>query len=123
MKKKEKKSIRKILAILFVVVVFATIPVSTAFASGDTRASTTTTKQTTVSGCKDDKHSMPIGNTGKWFNSRSELVSHYQNVVNGWNSKLNKNEITWEEYTKNCPQGYKAWNCSKCGMWTGNFTY
>lgn len=123
MNTKEKKSIRKILAILFVVVVFATIPVSTAFASGDTRTSTTTTKQTIVSGCKDDEHSMPIGNMGKWFNSRSELQAYVSSVMESWNNKFHNGEITREEYYKKCPQGYKAWSCSKCGMWTGDFTY
>ena len=123
MNTKEKKSIRKILAILFVVVIFATIPVSTAFASGDARASTTTTKQTTVSGCEDDKHSMPTGNIGKWFNSRSEVDAYFSSTCTQMWNKYQSGAITRDEYIKNCPQGYKAWSCSKCGMWTGDFTY
>lgn len=77
----------------------------------------------TTSGCASGNHSMGVGNIGRWFNNRNELTSHYQNVVNGWNNKLNNSEITWEEYIKNCPQGYKSWSCSNCGKWTGNFTY
>ena len=123
MNTKEKKSIRKILAILFVVVIFATIPVSTAFANGDTRASTTTTKQTTVSGCKDDKHSMPTGNMGKWFNSRSEVDAYFSSTCSQWLTKYQNGEISRDDYMKKCPSGYKAWSCSKCGMWTGDFTY
>ncbi len=123
MNTKEKKSIRKILAILFVVVVFATIPVSTVFASGDTRTSTTTTKQTTVSGCEDDKHSMPIGDIGKWFNNKAELQTYVNGVIAEWRTKLVNGTITQEEYNKNAPTGYEAWSCAKCGMWTGNFKY
>ncbi len=77
----------------------------------------------TTSGCASGNHSMGVGNIGRWFNNRNELTSHYQNVVNGWNNKLNNSEITWEEYIKKCPSGYKAWSCSSCGKWTGNFTY
>lgn len=123
MNTKEKKSIRKILAILFVVVIFATIPVSTAFASGNARASTTTTKQTTVSGCKDDKHSMPTGDIGKWFSNRNELQTYVNSIIAEWREKRANGEITLEEYNKNAPTGYEAWSCAKCGMWTGNFKY
>ncbi len=68
-------------------------------------------------------HTMPIGNMGKWFNSRNELVEYYNDVVNKWNSKADSGEITEEEYAKNCPAGYEAWSCATCGKWTGNFKY
>ena len=123
MNTKEKKSIRKILAILFVVVIFATIPVSTAFASGNARASTTTTKQTTVSGCKDDKHSMPTGDIGKWFSNRNELQTYVNSIIAEWREKRANGEITLEEYNKNAPTGYSGWSCANCGKWTGNFKY
>ena len=115
---KDKKIGKNILAILLVFAVFFTFPISTVFAS-----SNTTTSSTTSSSCASGNHSMSVGNIGRWFNNRNELTSHYQNVVNGWNNKLNNSEITWEEYIKNCPQGYKSWSCSNCGKWTGNFTY
>ena len=123
MNTKENKSIRKILAILFIFVVLATIPISTAFASGDARTSTTTTKQTTVSGCKDDKHSMPTGDIGKWFSNRNELQTYVNSIIAEWREKRANGEITLEEYNKNAPTGYEAWSCAKCGMWTGNFKY
>ena len=88
-----------------------------------TQKHTTTKKETTTNGCASGNHSMGVGNIGRWFNNRNELTSHYQNVVNGWNNKLNNSEITWEEYIKKCPSGYKSWSCSSCGKWTGNFTY
>ena len=119
----KEKAIRRILAILCVAVIFATIPISTAFANSDTKASTTTTMQTTASGCKDDKHSMPTGNIGKWFNSRSEVDAYFSSTCSKWLTKLDNGTITVDEYIKNCPQGYKAWSCSKCGKWTGDFTY
>lgn len=67
------------------------------------------------------QHSMPIGNMGRWFSSRSELISYYQGIVNSWNSKYENGEITWDEYVANVPGGYECWSCSGCGKWTGNF--
>ena len=119
----DRYSINKIFALLLVLAVVLSIPVSTAFASGDTRASTTTTKQTTVSGCKDDKHSMPTGNMEKLFNSRSEVESYWKQVCNSWSSKWESGQITDAEYYANSPYGYKAWSCSNCGKWTGDFKY
>ena len=37
-------------------------------------------------------HTMPIGNMGKWFNSRNELVEYYNDVVNKWNNKADSGE-------------------------------
>lgn len=66
---------------------------------------------------------MSVGDIGKWFSSRSEVQAYVQTVGNNWLNKYDKGEITRDEYIKNCPQGYKAWSCSSCGKWTGNFTY
>lgn len=86
--------------------------------------SKTTAVQNTISYCSDsDSHGITCGEMGKWFNSRKELETYYSSVVEGWNNKLNNNEITWKEYVKSCPQGYKSWSCSYCGKWTGNFKY
>ena len=68
-------------------------------------------------------HSMSCGNMGKWFNSRTELVSYYKKIVNEWNTKYENGTISWEELMKNCPRGYECWSCSYCGKWTGNFKY
>ncbi len=85
---------------------------------------TTTTTQKVVSTCtNNDNHSMKCGGMGKWFNSRNEVQAYVGSVMESWNDKFRNGEITWEEYTKNCPSGYKSWSCSYCGKWTGNFTY
>lgn len=78
---------------------------------------------TTTSGCANGNHSMPTGNIGKWFNSRNELNSYYLNVGKEWNNKYSNGKITFEELTKNCPEGYECWSCSNCGKWSGNFKY
>ena len=70
-----------------------------------------------------NNHSIKCGNMGKWFNSRREVDTYFSSVCNKWGTKYKNEEITWEEYTKNCPQGYECWSCSYCGKWTGNFKY
>lgn len=69
------------------------------------------------------KHTMPTGNMGRWFSSRSELVSYYNSVAEEWNDKWLSGKISNEEYYANCPSGYECWSCSYCGKWTGNFKY
>ena len=68
-------------------------------------------------------HSIKYGNIGMWFGSRREVDTYFSSVCNKWGTKYKNEEITWEEYTKNCPQGYECWSCSYCGKWTGNFVY
>lgn len=68
-------------------------------------------------------HTMPIGNMGRWFNSRSELAEYETSVRNEWLNKYSAGTITWEEYIKNVPSGYESWSCAYCGKWTGNFKY
>lgn len=78
---------------------------------------------TTTSGCASGNHSMPTGNIGKWFNSKSELNSYYLSVGKDWNDKYLAGKITFDELTKKCPEGYECWSCSNCGKWSGNFKY
>lgn len=78
---------------------------------------------TTTSSCANGNHSMPTGNIGKWFNSRNEVENYVISVSNMWEKKYSDGIITWEEKCANCPQGYEAWSCSRCGKWTGNFKY
>ena len=74
--------------------------------------------------CYDDNsHSMPLGNIGKWFNSRTELENYVSNIIRSWKEKRANGEISLEEFTRNCPSGYEAYSCSTCGKWTGNFKY
>ena len=68
-------------------------------------------------------HSIKCGNIGMWFGSRREVDTYFSSICNKWGTKYKNEEITWEEYTKNCPQGYECWSCSYCGKWTGNFKY
>lgn len=68
------------------------------------------------------QHTMPVGNMGRWFSSRSELVSYYNSVAEEWNTKLDNGQISIDEYYANVPRGYECWSCS-CGKWTGNFKY
>lgn len=69
------------------------------------------------------QHTMPIGNMGRWFSSKSELISYYQSIVDGWNAKYENGTITWGELMENVPRGYECWSCAGCGKWTGNFKY
>ena len=70
-----------------------------------------------------NNHSIKCGNMGRWFNSRSELVSYYNSEVSKWNKKIDNEEITYDEYYKNVPSGYECWSCSYCGKWTGNLKH
>ena len=70
-----------------------------------------------------NNHSIKCGNIGMWFGSRREVDTYFSSVCNKWGTKYKNEEITWEEYTKNCPQGYECWSCSYCGKWTGNLKH
>ena len=84
-------------------------------------------KNVTTENCEhctnNNNHSIKCGNIGMWFGSRREVDTYFSSVCNKWGTKYKNEEITWEEYTKNCPQGYECWSCSYCGKWTGNFVY
>lgn len=70
-----------------------------------------------------NQHTASVGNIGRWFDSRSELIAYYNNIVNSWNNKVDSGQIDEETYYKNVPTGYECWSCSHCGKWTGNFKY
>ena len=84
-------------------------------------------KNVTTKNCEhctnNNNHSIKCGNIGMWFGSRREVDTYFSSVCNTWGTKYKNEKITWEEYTKNCPQGYECWSCSYCGKWTGNFKY
>ena len=84
-------------------------------------------KNVTTKNCEhctnNNNHSIKCGNIGMWFGSRREVDTYFFSVCNTWGTKYKNEKITWEEYTKNCPQGYECWSCSYCGKWTGNFVY
>ena len=87
----------------------------------NTISAATTTSQAHCT--NNSNHSIKCGNIGMWFGSRREVDTYFSSVCNKWGTKYKNEEITWEEYTKNCPQGYECWSCSYCGKWTGNFVY
>ena len=61
-------------------------------------------------------------NTGKWFDTQAECEAYFDSKEKIWSDKLDNNEITYEEYTKNCPQGYEVLICT-CGKRTVNLFY
>lgn len=70
-----------------------------------------------------NNHSTSCGDAGIWVASKNEFKTYYENYCEKWNSKWVNDEISNEEYYKNCPYGYECWSCSYCGKWTGNFKY
>lgn len=88
-----------------------------------TKPNNNNSNTTTVSSCANGNHSMPTGNSGKWFNSRSECQEYMSQTYEMWAKKLHNNEITREEYNEKCPGGYECWSCSNCGKWTLNYKY
>lgn len=73
--------------------------------------------------CSDTKHGVGVGNSNRWFNSYSEAISFYDNLINGYSNQIHNGEITQEEYNKLCPYGYETWSCPYCGKWTLNYYY
>lgn len=94
---------------------------SSSSSSGNSNSSSSSNSGSSSS--SSHQHTMPIGNMGRWFSSKSELISYYNSVVNSWNNKVDSGEISNEEYFANVPMGYECWSCSSCGKWTGNFKY
>ena len=82
-------------------------------------ATTTTQKYCT----NNNNHSTSCGDAGIWVASKNEFKTYYENYCEEWNNKWVNDEISNEEYYKNCPYGYECWSCSYCGKWTGNFKY
>ena len=64
-------------------------------------------KNVTTKNCEhctnNSNHSIKCGNIGMWFGSRREVDTYFSSVCNTWGTKYKNEEITWEEYTKNCP--------------------
>ena len=72
---------------------------------------------------KNSNHGMGVGNSGKWFNSKSEAIAYYDSQTKLWSNKWENFEIDDNTYYKNCPSGYEVWDCMYCGKWTINFYY
>lgn len=80
--------------------------------------------------CVGNKHSIPTGNSNKWFNSENEAVAYYKALIKEWGDKLERfkdfnseeYKIFNEEYNKNCPCRYETYTCT-CGKVTIDFEY
>ena len=70
-----------------------------------------------------NNHSLSIGNSGKWFGSKSEAIAYYNQQTKYWGEQWENNKIDNDTYYKNCPSGYEVWDCMYCGKWTINFYY
>ncbi len=74
-----------------------------------------------------------VGTMGKWFSSYDELVAAYNEECDKWVKLYRNNEITKEEFEKNCPFGYtdvhdcysylRGKSNSNCGLITGDYIY
>lgn len=73
--------------------------------------------------CDGNNHKMGAGNTGLWFETKSQADNYFDSKQEEWGKLLEKEEITKEEYLKKCPLGYEAWTCPQCKKWTINFYY
>ena len=84
-------------------------------------------KNVTTKNCEhctnNNNHSTSCGNAGIWVASKNEFKTYYENYCEKWNNKWVNDEISNEEYYKNCPYGYECWSCGYCGKWTGSFKY
>jgi len=93
--------------------------------SQDTKKQETTTKtEQKVERCtNNNNHSLSIGNSGKWFSSKSDAIAYYNQQTKYWGEQWENNKIDNDTYYKNCPSGYEVWDCMYCGKWTINFYY
>lgn len=89
---------------------------------------TETNKVTQPTRCThNNNHGMDVGNCGKWFNSKNEAISYYEEKIKYWDEWWNStdpNDTNADAtYYKNCPTGYEIWSCMYCNKWTINLYY
>lgn len=89
--------------------------------SGSSSGESTTTKPTHCT--TNSNHSIKCGNMGRWFNSKKEVERYWEQTDEKYFQQYENGEITYDEYAKKSPYGYKCWSCSYCGKWTGDFKY
>ncbi len=68
-------------------------------------------------------HEIAIGNSNKWFDTREEAISYYEQLIGDLGYKLEHGQMTREEYNQKCPYGYEVWSCMFCNKWTINFYF
>lgn len=64
-------------------------------------------------------HSRPCGNSGKWFDKRSQL----QPYLSAQFAEYLNDEVSFATSILNTPHGYEAWSCADCGRWTMNYKF
>lgn len=83
-----------------------------------------TKTETKVERCtNNNNHSLGVGNSNKWFNSKNEAIAYYNQQVKYWGEQWENSKIDNDTYYKNSPSGYEVWDCMYCGKWTINFYY
>ena len=68
-------------------------------------------------------HGMNVGNSNKWFSTKSEAIDYYNSQIHYWGKLWENFEIEDDVYYKNCPSGYEVWSCMYCSKWTINFYF
>lgn len=70
-----------------------------------------------------NNYSMEVGNSGKWFSSKSEAIAYYNSQVSYYSNLWETEQIDDAAYYSKCPSGYEVWDCIYCSKWTINFYY
>lgn len=83
----------------------------------------TVTEQQVERCTNNNNHSMSVGNSNKWFNSKEDAILYYETLISYWGKLWENSEIDNDTYNKNCPSGYEVWSCMYCNKWTINFYY
>lgn len=68
-----------------------------------TSKSETNIQQPETPKCTDTKHAVGVGNSNKWFSSKSEAISYYNSQISYWGKLWENFEIDDDVYYKNCP--------------------
>lgn len=71
--------------------------------------------------CDGNNHGISTGNTGLWFETKEKAITTYKAEIKIWGDKWTNDEISDDEYYKNCPYGYEVWSCPYCNKWTLNY--
>lgn len=53
--------------------------------------------------CTDTKHAVGVGNSNKWFSTKSEAISYYNSQISYWGNLWENFEVDDDVYYKNCP--------------------
>lgn len=94
------------------------IPSTVSEPKQETKVVETPTRCTT-----NNNHSMDVGNSGKWFSTKSEAIAYYNSQVSYYSNLWETEQIDDATYYSKCPSGYEVWDCIYCSKWTINFYY